>query len=84
MRRIREGSVAIADGTLAGAPKPVPAEVPDFSSLNGHRAKAERLFAKDLEAGQVPGIRRIREGLHVGQPKAKTVQAYLKTLTAPE
>jgi hypothetical protein len=65
-------------------PETVPAGVPDFSGLNGHRAKAERLFAGDIETGQVPGIRRIRDALHVGQPKAKLVQAYLKTLSASQ
>jgi hypothetical protein len=39
------------------------------------------LFAADLEAGQVPGIRKIRSGLHVGQDKASAVQAYLRELT---
>jgi hypothetical protein len=69
---------------VPGAPETVPAAVPDFSALNGHRAKAERLFARDIESGQVPGIRRIRDGLHVGQPKAKLVQAYLKTLSTSQ
>lgn len=59
----------------------VPGGVPDpFSGLNGHREKAAGLFAADIEAGTVPGIRRIRDGLHVGQPKAVQVQAYLRTL----
>jgi hypothetical protein len=70
--------------TPAGAPGAVPAAVPDFSALNGHRAKAERVFAKDIEAGQVPGIRRIREGLHVGQPKARLVQAYLQNVLSSD
>ena len=47
--------------------RPVPDE---FASLNGHAAAAAELFAADLEAGRVPGIRAIRSGLHVGQDKA--------------
>ncbi len=43
------------------------------------RAQAAELFAADLEAGRVPGIRAIRSGLHVGQDKASQVQAYLRT-----
>lgn len=72
----------------AAVPEPVPG-VPgesfsnalDFDSLNGHRQAAADLFAADIEAGQVPGIRRIRSGLHVGQPAAQQVQAYLRSLT---
>ena len=72
------GGEAQQPDATPGAPAGVPAAVPDFSVLNGHRAKAERLFAGDVESGRVPGIRRIRDGLHVGQPKAKLVQEYLK------
>ena len=50
-------------------------------ALNGHRQAAAELFAADLEAGRIPGIRRIRTGLHVGQDQARQVQAYLRTLT---
>jgi len=57
------------------APGPVPAE------LNGHAHAAAELFAADLDAGRVPGIRAIRSGLHLGQDKASQVQAYLRDLT---
>jgi hypothetical protein len=53
----------------------------EYSGLNGHRQAAAELFADDLAAGRVPGIRAIRTGLHVGQDKASQVQAYLRTLT---
>ena len=60
----------------------VPEAVPDdFASLNGHAAAAAELFAADLQAGRVPGIRAIRSGLQVGQDKAQQVQAYLRTRT---
>jgi hypothetical protein len=59
---------------------PVPGGVPgEFASLNGHAAAAAELFAADLQAGRVPGIRAIRSGLQVGQDKASQVQAYLRT-----
>src|SRR6185312_3150391 len=59
----------------------VPAVPVPHSGLNGHAHAAAELFAADLEAGRVPGIRAIRSGLHVGQDKAGQVQAYLRGLT---
>ena len=54
---------------------------PISAALNGHAHAAAELFAADLEAGRVPGIRAIRSGLHIGQDKASAVQAYLRELT---
>jgi hypothetical protein len=51
------------------------------SGLNGHAGQAAELFADDIAAGRVPGIRAIRSGLKVGQDKATQVQAYLRSLT---
>jgi hypothetical protein len=51
--------------------------VPDVPELH---QEAEAMFAADLVAGCLPGIRAIREGLHIGQDKATQVQAYLRTL----
>jgi hypothetical protein len=60
----------------------VPGAVPGQEfSLNGHAEAAAELFAADISAGRVPGIRAIRSGLHVGQDNAQQVQAYLRTLT---
>jgi Protein of unknown function (DUF2637) len=65
----------------SGAAEGVP-DVPDpHSGLNGHRQAAAEMFAGDLAAGRLPGIRAIRSGLHIGQDKASQVQAYLRTLT---
>ena len=61
-------------GTVPGVPDP-------FAGLNGHRQAAAEMFAEDLGRGELPSIRAIRSGLHVGQPKAEQVQAYLATLT---
>ena len=54
--------------------KPVPAE-PDTApevpaALHGHADMAAEIFKKDLTAGKVPGIRRIRSQMHLGQPRA--------------
>jgi hypothetical protein len=70
--------------TQADAVPDVPAAVPiparDWSALNGHAAELESLFADEIEAGRIPGIRRIRSGLGVGQDKATVMQAYLREL----
>lgn len=64
---------------------PVPEAVPAVpGELNGHAHAAAELFAADLDAGRVPGIRAIRSGLHVGQDKASQVQAYLRGLTSTQ
>jgi hypothetical protein len=63
------------------APGPVPGVPAIPGELNGHAHQAAELFAADIEAGWVPGIRAIRSGLHVGQDKASQVQAYLRGLT---
>jgi hypothetical protein len=40
-----------------------------------------RPFAAELARGEVPSIRRIRSELHVGQPRAREIQARLEALT---
>jgi hypothetical protein len=65
---------------LAAQADAVPEDVP--AELNGHAHAAAELFAADLEAGRVPGIRAIRSGLHVGQDRATAVQEYLRGLTS--
>jgi hypothetical protein len=42
---------------------------------------AVRVFAAEIAARTVPGIRRIRAELHIGQDRAREVQAHLKALT---
>jgi hypothetical protein len=60
----------------------VPVLVPGApEGLNGYAGLAAGLFAADLQAGRVPGIRAIKSGLQVGQDTAGQVQAYLRTLT---
>jgi len=69
---------------LPDAPADASDPVTVRAQLNGHAAKAERLFRDDLTAGKVPGIRRIQQQMHVGQPKARLVQQHLKTLAASD
>ena len=66
---------------LADAPAAVPAVPAGGYGLNGHGTEAERVFADEIEAGDIPSIRRIRAALHCGQPRAREVQAHLETLT---
>ena len=62
----------------AQAPAPAaPDAVPSTDPL--HR-QAALLFAEDLAADRVPSVRAIRAGLHIGQPRAQRVRAYLATL----
>jgi hypothetical protein len=45
------------------------------------QARAIEEFADDVAEGRIPSIRTIRARLHVGQPRAQQVRAYLTTLT---
>jgi hypothetical protein len=53
--------------------------VPDVDPLQG---RAAQVFAGDLASCGVPSVRAIRARLHVGQPRAQRVQAYLATLAS--
>jgi hypothetical protein len=63
------------------APVAVPAAL-----TNGHGApeggpEAAERFASELAAGDVPSVRAIRREMHLGQPRAQQVHAYLSALT---
>jgi len=45
------------------------------------QAQAAEAFAGGVAAGRVPSVRAIRARLHVGQPRAQQVRAYLTALT---
>jgi hypothetical protein len=62
-------------------PEDVPAVPEPPAGLNGHSHQAAELFAADIKAGTVPGIRAIRSSLRVGQDRAQLVQEYLRALT---
>jgi hypothetical protein len=62
---------------------------PGTALANGHAApeggpEAVRLFAAELARGEVPSGRRIRREMHVGQPRAQEVRAYLAALAPPD
>jgi hypothetical protein len=61
-------------GTVPEPGTPVPAL---SSGLNGHGEAAAELFATELARGEVPGVRRIRREMHIGQPRASQVRDYL-------
>ena len=63
-----------APDTSADTPDPVTVR----AQLNGTRKAVERAFSADIEAGRVPGLRRIQGALHVGAPKARTVQEAIR------
>ena len=50
--------------------------------LHTLQAQAAEEFDDDVSAGRLPSIRVIRARLHVGQPRAQLVRAYLGTLVA--
>ncbi len=52
------------------------------AGLNGHGHAAAELFAEDLARGEVPGVRRIRKELKMGQPKAQQVRDYLAAVAS--
>ena len=66
-------AAATAPAADTAVPEP-PAE------LNGHAHAAAERYAADLARAQVPGVRRIRRDLKVGQPRAQQVRAYLAAL----
>lgn len=92
----RNEAPALADAPAAELPPgaPVLAAVPDPAAVPEDTApgpgavpedvldKARTVFADELQAGRVPGLRPIKNRLRVGQPRAGEVQAYLKTLIA--
>ncbi len=68
--------IQVPAGTMAGFGASDGA--PDADPLH---AQAARAFAGDVAARRVPSVRAIRAQLHVGQPRAQRVCAYLTGLT---
>jgi hypothetical protein len=73
MMIIRSAQPPGAGAALGGAPECVP----DADPL---QARAAQAFAVEFAAGRVPSVRAIRARLHVGQPRARRVRAYLAAL----
>jgi hypothetical protein len=66
---------------IGAAPRGEPERTPDADPLQGQAAQA---FAAELAAGRVPSVRAIRARLHVGQPRAQRVRAYLAALNGTQ
>ena len=65
----------------ADAPGAAPAASGNgYSAPEGGREAAER-FAAGLSRGELPSVRQVRREMHLGQPRAQEVRAYLETLT---
>jgi Protein of unknown function (DUF2637) len=63
---------------------PAPAAVP-AALANGHSApeggqEAAERYAAELARGEIPSVRRVRREMHLGQPRAQQVHAYLSAL----
>lgn len=83
IRRTRPAPAAVPASAPVPAPEVQPAPAADSpvpAGSNGHEPAA-RVFAAELAAGDVPSIRQIRARMHVGQPRAKQIQAQLEALT---
>ena len=55
--------------------------MPDTDPL---QVRAAQAFAGELAAGRVPSVRAIRARLHIGQPRAQRVRAYLAALNGTQ
>jgi hypothetical protein len=64
----------------AQMPQQAPAVTTDALQADPLQVQAAQLFADDLAADRVPSIRAIRARLHIGQPRAQRVRAYLAAL----
>jgi hypothetical protein len=79
------GSYELLMMTIRGAQQPtgdVSLEIEEASAgvPDALQTQASEEFADDVAAGRMPSIRTIRARLHVGQPRAQLVRAYLATL----
>jgi len=63
---------------------PAPGALPAGSTAPEGGQEAARMFAAGLARGEVPSIRRVRREMHMGQPRAREVHAYLTALAAAQ
>jgi len=80
LKRVIAASAPVPAPVPARTPVPGPQVHPVPAESNGHEPAA-RLFAAAIAAGEVPSIRRIREQMHCGQPRAREIQRSLEALT---
>jgi Protein of unknown function (DUF2637) len=67
------------------APVPEPGALHPLALSNGHAApeggqEAARIFADELSRRELPSVRRVQREMHLGQPRAREVRAYLDLL----
>jgi hypothetical protein len=60
---------------------PVPDEPAAGNGVPGYLHEAQRMFAGQIAAGEVPTVRAIRSQLGVGSHRAQQVRAHIETLT---
>ena len=77
MMIIRSARLPGTGTALGGQPECMP----DTDPL---QVRAAQAFAVELAAGCVPSVRAIRARLHVGQPRAQRVRAYLAALNGAQ
>ncbi len=75
-----EPEIRTAGADFVPVPEGVPAVPGVYLNGSGLHPAEVQPFAGDLARGEVPTIRRIRAGLHVGQPKAQEIRARLSVL----
>jgi hypothetical protein len=79
--QVRQAEPVPAAPASPAAPA-VPAEPAEPVVADPLHLEAARVFAEEITAGTVPGIRTIKTTLKVGQPKACQVRTYLAALTS--
>jgi hypothetical protein len=62
--------------------QPTAALAPPVPGTGPLQVHARQVFADDLADSRVPSVRAIRARLHVGQPRAQRMQAYLAILAS--
>ena len=65
----------------ASAPVAVPVALGNGHGPPEGGQEAARIFSADLSRGELPSVRRVRREMHLGQPRAQEVRAYLETIT---
>ncbi|HEY2552439.1 MAG TPA: hypothetical protein VGI64_17870 [Streptosporangiaceae bacterium] len=84
LRAVSEPAKVRAADLASAVPGPGAPHPPALT--NGHSApeggkEAAALFAGELSRGELPSVRAVRREMHLGQPRAQEVRAYLETLT---
>lgn len=71
--------VSSAPAAAAPGPRPIPNRPRGRSRATVTEQDAERVFAAELAAGQVPSVRAVKARMHVGHPRAQALRDHLET-----